>query len=313
MDVFVANLPIPQASVQQFCGLASYAGEVAANLFFKGGKGITLQVGHYTQNPETHQEDWLPGIDVGRNELILRAVCDIDPSGPSLDVNPFLVPLWSPHNAKGEATVIADALGDKVAGLDAFSPLEDHAAVAISSTARMFMLTKCAGSIFAIHVTRGFFTVPLQFLRGNVYKDKMVVMEKTIEMREVDEIKRDEKGNPIYQQVMDANGKPVREPVLHPKYKRPLLTPEGDMRTQIKLVPVTEKAMRPFEKLAQVTRETDVVALYLQTELQQGGLDPKLFDDISDAACVFDPTWMLGDVLAGKCKNMHPYRPGGTP
>ena len=309
-DQLSIEMAVTQASSKQFCELVSHACEICANVFAAGGTRVDIHVGHYIQNPQTNEQMWDDGIDISRDELIMLIACDANPTHGKPEQNPFAAPLWA-VNTNGKASSLADILGQRLSALPGFRKQDNILSIAVPSTGPMYALSRHVGSLFAYLVNKGVFSTPFSLTRGPEYPETTQEMVKTTEMREVDEPLRGKDGNLIYDVAQDVNGKPAREPVLHPKTGRPVINPTtGEIQTQVKVVPRTQKVKREFEKLVPRIVSAQVVPVYIQVAVPAGFKINDL-DDLASGVSSYDPTWMLVDVLAGKCRDKAVHRAEG--
>ena len=309
MDPLTVNLPIPKASVEQFAGLVAYAGELAANLFAAGGRALTLRAGHYarSQDPNTQQfvEDFVSGIDVQRNEILLQAICDCDPGRGMRDVNPFLTPLWS-QSVGIEASLIGQVLQDKLAALPAHIPSDTHFSLDLYSDQPFYMIRKAVCNIFAVAMVRGAPSVDFLLCSGGQVTDDVIDTKVSKKKKLLPERIRDEKGNLKFHEAVDAAGQPVFDPVCD-RAGRPMINPStGEVLRQRRIEYETREVEREVDEVTSVPRKRVRDLLYLMVA-KTPQIDQKDFLGASINESYYNPGWSLPDVFAGKCKDKQPF------
>jgi len=131
------------------------------------------------------------------------------------------------------------------------------------------------------------------------------------EKKTFQEKKRDEQGHIVFHEACDADGKPIFDPIFD-RAGRPLFDPKtGEIRRQRRL----DYEMVPVEREIDVLYNENVVvkrtAIYLLVA-RNVVIDQENFLELATNESAFDPTWMLKDVLAGKCRGKQPYWGGMT-
>lgn len=310
MEPVLASCPIPKASIEQFAGVVSYAGEVACNIFVAGGDAVTLRMGVYVRqaNPETGalEEIFQPNtIDRARDEIMMEASCFVDPAAGARDVNPFVLNLW-PLSRNGQAVAIAEAMGAQLGMLPAYAPQGDYLVMTFGSDQAMFQLRKAISSIFAVAVTRGSPDVGLMLRRGVETESRTPVQKFRKVTKLVPQKKRDKTGKLIFKEAVDEGGQPVYDPVCD-KAGRPLFNPTtGEIRKQRRLdyemVDVEMPVDEPYTEI-EVTKR---VPLYLMVA-RNAAISEEEFIGLASNESAFDPTWMLTDVLSGACRSRQTF------
>ena len=309
MDPFVAELPIPKVSLEQFAGVVSYAGEFTTNLLVAGGSALTLRLGHYHRRQDETSgqlvEEFVPGPDPARDEALLQAVCFTDPANGASDVNPFTTTLW-PITTGLKPTTIEQAMSEKLQALPPYAVLPGYFSLEMQSTDAMYIFKKNIASIFAVAVTRGSLAVGFVLQRGTPVEIELPATRVVKVPEEVDERMRDANGNLIFEEATE-NGKPVYEAILAPRTGVPLHDPAtGEVRKRRKLIYKTRKVMRDTEKIESTVVRVRRTPVYVQVERTKQ-IDRDDFLNLSANEGTYDPTWMLADVLAGKCADKKPF------
>jgi len=285
---------------------------VAANLFANGGNSITLQAGHYAQVQDEQSgqfyEAWVPGVNKQTDEVLLRAICDADPSGgrsPS-EFNIFTAPVWSLHGNDGKASSVGAVLGPR---LGTVPPQEAVAAVPLelSTENPYYLVKKYIASLFGHVLARGGFEMAVVLQKGSVRTENIPYQKIIIESRETEELVRDEDDMVVYDVVLDDEGKPVTE-MKRDQFGRPV----RDERTggpiyQQKMRQRTKTVRRDFEKPITEVNTVQVTPVYLQV-VKIPQLNPQDFESVVANESMYDPTWMLGDLLNGVHLKSRPFQ-----
>jgi len=308
-DPVIASLPIPRASIEQFAGPIAYAGEVAANLFAAGGRAVILRMGYHQKGQDEHGqlvEAFAPGLDPATDEVFVQAICDRPPDGGHELVNPFLVNLW-PLSTNKQPTTIADALGERLFALPQYKGSADHFALPFASGQAFYLLRKMVSSIFAVAVARGATQVEFILSRGEPTTEKIEGTRVVKVKKKMPEKKRDANGNLLYTEASESDGRPIFD-AIYDRTGNPRMNPStGEIMKIRRIIYETEMVDRDVEEFVPTSREVAVVPVYLQvTNLAE--IANQEFSNTHAYESHYDPTWMLTDVLAGRCKDKAPFQ-----
>lgn len=306
----LAELPFVGVSGKQCVEFMSAAGEVATNLFANGGKAITLEAGYYQQikaDGEQMSEAWTLGLNEAADEVLLRAVCDVDPSGgkPTSEINIFVSPSWALQNAGGHASTIQDILGPRFANIPENRAV-DSVSLAFSSINAFYLLQKHISSLFGLVLARGGFKLGIVLQKGSAHTEKISRTQVETEVRPATETVRDKDGHIIYEMIVDEKGEPVFE-IKRDKSGRPFRDEKtGEVIRHQKMEPKVMVVERKFEKLTTRVDQVQVTPIYLQIA-RVPQLGPKDFESALANESMYDPTWMMGDVLRGLHVKSRPF------
>jgi len=313
MEPILASCPIARASIEQFAGIVSYAGEIACNIFVAGGNAVTLRVGSYERstNPETSEveEKFVSNaLDRVRDELIVEASCMVDPANGSRDVNPFVLNLW-PLSHNGRAVSIAEALGAHLETLPFYEKQDDYSAVAMDCNQAMFQLRKTISGLFAVAVTRGSPDLGILLRRGPAAEASVPTQKIRKVMKLVPQRKRGKDGKLLFKEAVDEQGRPIYDPVCD-KAGRPMFDPgTGELRRQRRLDYEMVDVEMPVDEMYVESEKVRYVPVYLMVA-RNAALTGDDFISLAANESAFDPPWMLSDVLSGACREKKPFHGG---
>jgi len=313
MPPLTSTFSIPRASTEQFAGIVSRAGEAAANVFAAGGKALILRVGHYEQlpDPNTGQivENFVAGINPKTDELLLEVVAEVDPAQGNRDVNPFVLNMWplTVPEKRHAPTTIEEALRQHFQQLPPYVTSPAHFTIQLSSDQSMYLLRKALSSVFALALLRGGAQVEFILMRGNEISET-VPTQKVVKTKEKrPQRQRDPKtGQLLFKEAVDKDGKPIFEPVCD-RVGRPLYDPAtGEIKRHRKIEYVTQEVEMEVESFQNVDETLKRTPVFLQIT-KSPEIDFEKFPGASINESQYDPTWMLADVLAGKCRDRKPF------
>lgn len=309
-DPVYVQRPFPRASIEQFYGFVGSAAEVVANLFANGGVAVTLEAGHdvrrvkpnsQTGQPQTFEE-WQLGLDPGKDEVVLQALCDKDPSGglgPE-EVNPFVGPTWKLRNLAGQPSTVGEILAPHMEDIPPYRKM-DALILELSSLDPYYMIQKVVSGVFGMAVSRGDLSVGLALQKGDlvteeVVRNTIVKTEKTVQQPVLNE-----NNQVIYDEVRDEKGETVMEPAIDPRTNQPKRGPGGGLVMQVKIRPRTQPVTADFEEAVSKKVMVERTPIFLQVARTRH-INPQEADRLMVSESAYDPTWMLGDVLTGKHK-----------
>ncbi|MFH1833706.1 MAG: hypothetical protein ABH877_01670 [bacterium] len=318
------DVPFPQASTMQMLNLVTAASELVANHFANGGKAITLRVGHYYRPTPEDEEIFVSGLVSADDEVLLQVFPDQSPAGdvPLDQVNLF-EPMWPMHRPDGQPSLVSEILALRMDSIPKQLLAGDFITMALSGLDCYYKVSKIISGFYGALLVKGGdkpdnliasamrgeprmeFAVTLR--KGVDVMREVEVEHKTVENREVDDVVcNPETRRPYFDEVLDANGKPVMEKAIDAKTGRPMIGPNGEYILQVAMKKRTVRVRRDFEKVTRSIKKVPDTPIFICVSRVRE-------IDYNDANCVvdneshYDPTWPVAGVLRGEFRSTSPF------